>query len=243
MTGPHQPLLLGSELTKRYGGVSALSNVSLGVEPGASVALLGPNGAGKTTLLRVLAGVIRPSEGSVVSEREGTRVGWVPHTPAVYRRLTTRENVRLFCELEGAADPTARAARLLERADLERFADRPAAELSTGTLQRLNLCVALAGEPTVLLLDEPTATLSADQVRRLWRWLDELRHEDELALVFSTQSVDEAARFGQRMVVLDAGKVVFTGSVEELLAAHGDPTDAPSDAAEAAFLRLVGATV
>jgi ABC-type multidrug transport system ATPase subunit len=159
----------------------------------------------------------------------------------VYRKLSARENLRLFCGLEGAADPEAFTEELLDRADLRRFADQPAAELSTGTLQRLNLAIALAGRPAALLLDEPTAALSPDQVHRLWGWLDELRDDDGLGVLFSTQSVDEAARHGERMIVLNQGRVAFAGTAAELVARHGTGGVGESDAAEEAFLNLVGA--
>ena len=108
-------------------------------------------------------------------------------------------------------------------------------------MQRLNLAIALAGRPAALLLDEPTATLSPDQVHRLWRWLDELRRDDGLGVLFSTQSVDEAARHGERMVVLNQGRVAFTGTPAELVARHGTAGVGEADAAEEAFLNLVGA--
>jgi ABC-2 type transport system ATP-binding protein len=235
-------LLSGAGLSKRFRHVSALESVDIALETGDAVALLGPNGAGKTTLLRILAGVSAPTSGRVVyHEAKTTPVGWVPHHPAVYRKLSTRENLRLFSALERADDPEALTEELLDRADLRRFADQLAGELSTGTLQRLNLAIALAGRPAALLLDEPTATLSPDQVHRLWRWLDELRGDDGLAVLFSTQSVDEAARHGEQMVVLDQGRVVFTGTPTELVARHGSPGIAEADAAEEAFLNLVGA--
>ncbi len=235
-------LLLGTGLSKRFRDVAALDDVTIALQQGTAVALLGPNGAGKTTLLRILAGASSPSAGSVRREAAAaSQIGWVPQTPAVYRRLTTRENLRLFAALESAAQPNAVAEELLVRADLARFADTRAGELSTGTLQRLNLAIALAGRPSVLLLDEPTATLSPDQVRRLWTWLDQLRHDDGLAILFSTQSVDEAARHAERIVVLNAGRTVFDGTVSELVRAHGRAGASDADAAEAAFLNLVGA--
>jgi ABC-2 type transport system ATP-binding protein len=227
---------------KRFRRVTALDGVDLTLSEAESIALLGPNGAGKTTLLSILAGVSAPTAGEL-RWRPGAapRVGWVPQRPALYARLTARENLRLFAALEGVPDPEGTAAHLLERADLRDFAARPAGELSTGTAQRLNLAIALAGSPSVLLLDEPTATLSPDQRVRLWEWLDVLRAEEGLALLFSTQSVDEAARHSGRMAVLSRGRLVFEGDVEALLAAHGGPSDAGVDAAEEAFLRLVGA--
>jgi ABC-2 type transport system ATP-binding protein len=235
-----EPLLTATGLAKRYRTALALEGAAIAVREGESVALLGPNGSGKTTLLTILAGVIRPS-GGTTAWREGAveRVGWVPHDPALYGRLTTRENLRLFAALEGAREPAAAAEALLRRADLVEYADRLATRLSTGTRQRLNLAIALAGEPSVLLLDEPTATLSPDQRHRLWSWLDELRDVDGLAIVFSTQSVDEAATHGDRMLVLAAGRVVFEGDAQRLVAEHGPP--GARDPAEAAFLAVVGA--
>lgn len=235
------PLLEARALVRRYRRFVALDGVDMRLMPGESVALLGPNGAGKTTLLELLAGVARPSEGSVAWHGDAVRVGWVPQRPAVYQRLTVRENLRLFAGLEGADDPAAEAGRLLERADLEAVADRAAGRLSTGTLQRLNLAVALAGRPAALLLDEPTATLSPDQRLRLWEWLGDLRATDGLALVFSTQSVQEAARHGDRMLVIARGRCAFAGGMPELLGRWGSPDDAV-DADERAFLRLVEGT-
>lgn len=241
MTLPPDGALLGAAgLTKRYRTAVALEGATLSIREGESVALLGPNGSGKTTLLTMLAGVSRPS-GGTLTWREGVvgKVGWVPHDPSLYGRLTTRENLRLFAALEGAADPSAAADDLLRRADLGEYADRLAVRLSTGTRQRLNLAIALAGEPSVLLLDEPTATLSPDQRHRLWDWLHELRGVDGLAVVFSTQSVDEAAAHGDRMVVLNAGRIAFEGDAASLVAAHG--TEGARDPAEAAFLALIEA--
>ena len=239
MTTLGPPLLVARGLRRRYRDFAALDGVDLELRPGESVALLGPNGAGKTTLLTILAGVGRASEGSVVwADGVAPRVGWVPQQASLYPRLTTRENLRLFATLEKAGDPEAAADDLIARADLGRFADQSAAKLSTGTLQRLNLAIALAGEPSVLLLDEPTATLSPDQRHRLWGWLDELRGGG-LALMFSTQSVDEAMRHGGRIVVLAAGKLLFAGSPADLVREHGIGDGHEAEAAELAFIRLV----
>lgn len=237
---PSMPLLVASGLAKRYRRAFALEGIDFAIGEGECIALLGPNGSGKTTLLTMLAGVSRPSAGTM-SWRAGSvaKLGWVPHDPAVYSRLTTRENLRLFAALEGSRDPAGAAEQLLERADLQQYADRLAIRLSTGTRQRLNLAIALAGEPSILLLDEPTATLSPDQRYRLWSWLDDLRSVDRLAVVFSTQSVEEAAQHGDRLKILAGGRLVFEGDVDRLVTDHGQPGEA--DAAEAAFLRLVGA--
>jgi ABC-2 type transport system ATP-binding protein len=225
---------------RSYRGVAALSEVDLELCRGQSVALLGPNGAGKTTLLTILAGVGRAGSGTLAwADGVAPRVGWVPHRPALYQRLSVRENLRLFAALEERGDAAATADSLIARADLGAVADQIAAKLSTGTLQRLNLAIALAGRPSVLLLDEPTATLSPDQRLRLWRWLDQLRAEEGMALLFSTQSVDEAQRHGDRLVVLVGGRLAFSGTPQEMVAAHGGRASDDAEGAENAFMRLL----
>lgn len=232
-------MLAARGLGRRYRGVVALDGVDVDLGAGESVALIGPNGAGKTTLLTILAGVTRATTGRVewAGGAIGT-VGWVPQRPALYQRLTPRENLRLFAGLEKAPDPDALADELIARADLEAFADRPAGTLSTGTVQRLNLAIALAGRPGVLLLDEPTAALSPDQRHRLWEWLGALRQEG-MALLFSTQSVDEAMRRADRVLVLTEGRLLFSGTSQEMVSAHGIGAGADAEAAELAFMRLV----
>ena len=228
------PLLVGRGLGRSYRGRSwALEGVDLELSPGESIALLGPNGAGKTTLLSILAGLASDHEGELRWNGRGGRIGWAPQRPAVYGRLTVRENLELFAALERRDDPPAVAAELIARADLGAFADHRARALSTGTLQRLNLSVALAGAPQGLLLDEPTATLSPDQRIRLWEWLHALRDDEGLALLFSTQSVDEAARHASRLLILSSGRVAFSGTIGELSGGGG------VEAAEQAFLRLM----
>jgi ABC-2 type transport system ATP-binding protein len=232
-------MLVARGLARRYRGVVALDGVDVHLAAGESVALLGPNGAGKTTLLTILAGVTRATTGTVDwADGVAPQVGWVPQRPALYQRLTARENLRLFAGLEGVPDPAAVTEELIARADLREVADRPAGRLSTGTIQRLNLAIALAGDPSLLLLDEPTATLSPDQRHRLWRWLDDLRGQG-MALLFSTQSVDEAMRHGDRLLVLTEGRLLFTGTSEEMVSAYGIGPGADAEAAELAFMRLV----
>jgi ABC-type multidrug transport system ATPase subunit len=239
MSPAADPVLVARALRRGFRGVRALDGVDVDLAAGEAVALLGPNGAGKTTLLTILAGVTRRDEGSLEwAPGAAPRVGWVPQRPALYPRLTARENLRLFAALERAGDPDALTEELIGRADLAEFADRTAADLSTGTLQRLNLAIALAGRPSVLLLDEPTATLSPDQRLRLWEWLDELRGGG-MALMFSTQSVDEAMRRGDRLVVLAGGRLLFTGTSAEMVRAHGVGGGGDAEAAELAFMRLV----
>jgi ABC-2 type transport system ATP-binding protein len=206
-----EPLLRARGAARRFGAQTALEPTDVDVRGGETLALIGPNGAGKSTLLSMLAGALEPSEGRV--ERcDGVRVGWVPQRPALYDRLTARENLELFARLEGDPSPAARAGELIERFELPD--DRPAAAMSVGNRQRLNVALALLGEPRVLLLDEPTASLDPGQRRRLWEVVGALRDAGG-AVVFATQNLEELDRYADRVAVLQRGRLTFDGSTPE----------------------------
>jgi ABC-type multidrug transport system ATPase subunit len=196
--------------------VVALAPTDLDVRAGDAVALIGPNGAGKSTLLSILAGALEPTDGDVTTGdggARGRRVGWVPQRPAHYARLSPRENLELFARLEGIPDATATADRFIRLLELPDDG-RVTATLSVGNQQRLNLAIALLGQPQVLLLDEPTASLDPRQRRRLWEVAARVR-ERQGAVVFATQNLEEVEHFASRVVVLLDGALVFDGSLEE----------------------------
>jgi ABC-type multidrug transport system ATPase subunit len=200
-------------VARRYGRRVALAPTDLEVRGGEVLALVGPNGAGKSTLLSILAGSLAPDEGEVVRPAPRPRVGWVPQRPAQYGRLTPRENLELFARLERVPDPGAAAERLLDLVELPDDG-RLGAELSLGNQQRLNLAVALLGDPEVLLLDEPTASLDPRQRRRFWEFGRAVR-DGGGAVVFVTQNLEELGRFADRVAVLLEGRLVFDGSLAD----------------------------
>ena len=218
VTEPSGVLVAARGAGRRYAGRIALAPIDLEVRAGESVALLGPNGAGKTTLLTLLAGAAETSEGTI--ERASDRSGWVPQRPALYRKLTARENLRLFAELERLEHPHDVAERLLAQVDLLDAADRPAQELSVGNVQRLNVAIGLVADPAVVFLDEPTASLDPRQRARLWELLRAVTGRGG-AVVFATQNVEEAHTQADRLVVLQEGRLVFAGAQERVLAAGG----------------------
>jgi ABC-2 type transport system ATP-binding protein len=200
-------------VARRFGSQVALEPTDIELRTGEALALIGPNGAGKSTLLAILAGALAPSAGSV--ERvAGRRVGWVPQRPALYDRLTARENLELFARLEGVAEAGTAAEDLLATFDVP--ADRQTATLSVGNRQRLNVAIALLGGPPVLLLDEPTASLDPGQRRRLW---ETVRGG---TVVFSTQNLEEIGLYATRVAVLRRGSLVFDGPVEEYERVHAE---------------------
>jgi ABC-2 type transport system ATP-binding protein len=203
------PLVRAIGVARRYGDVEALAATDFELGAGETVALVGANGAGKSTLLAILAGALQPTEGVVETH---ARLGWVPQRPAQYARLSPRENLELFARLEGVPDAVAAAQDLLQRFSLPQ-GSRPAGELSVGNRQRLNVALSLLGEPRVLLLDEPTASLDPAQRRLVWDVVNALRGEGG-AVCFATQNVEEVEH-ADRVVALQDGRVVGS-SVEEV---------------------------
>jgi ABC-2 type transport system ATP-binding protein len=212
-------LLSAKSVSRRYGRLTALAPIDLDLCSGEIVALVGPNGAGKSTLISLLAGALKASEGRITVT--GTaKVGWLPQRPAHYGRLSALENLVLFARLEGERDPESSARSLLERFSLP--SDRPSSQLSVGNRQRLSLAIALLGDPNVLLLDEPTASLDPRQRSLLWR---EAEHHAEAggAVLFASQNPEEVERHGTRVVALDAGELVFTGTPQEYAVWEREP--------------------
>jgi ABC-2 type transport system ATP-binding protein len=230
-TGNAPATLTARSLTKRYGAREALKEVSFDLFPGELVALIGPNGAGKTTLLSILAGIQSPSSGEVATARG---VGWVPQQPALYAKLSVAENLRLFARLERLPDPEAAVDAMLGQTGLRERADDEVGRLSGGNRQRVNIALGLLGEPSALLLDEPTSSLDPRQRERLWRFVGSLAGRGTTVL-YSTHNVAEAERYADRVLVLADGELLFAGTPRELEATvGGDPHDF-----EAAFVRFL----
>jgi ABC-2 type transport system ATP-binding protein len=237
---PADAVLSARAVTKRYGERTALREVGFAVGPGELVALIGPNGAGKTTLLSVLAGVLAADGGSVGCPPEAGAIGWVPQQPAIYTKLTVAENLRLWARLEHVGDAEATVARMLEQTDLADRANEQVGRLSGGNRQRVNIAVGLLSEPSVLLLDEPSAALDPIQRGRLWEFVAALAAQGT-SVIFSTHNVAEAERYAGRVLVLHEGRLLFDGSPQVLMARATGRSDAEDgidfEEAFAAFLQ------
>ncbi len=208
-------------VTKRYGSVVALENVTLRLEAGRVTAILGPNGAGKTTAVRLLLGLTRPSEGRV------GLFGADPRTPAARRRtgvmlqiakvpetLTVREHVHLFCSYYPAPMSVDAA---LAAADLTAVADRKYGTLSGGQRQRVQFALAICGNPDLLFLDEPTVGLDVESRRLFWQQVRRLA-SDGRSIVLTTHYLEEADALADRIVMLRAGVVVADGAPYQIKA-------------------------
>jgi ABC-2 type transport system ATP-binding protein len=224
-----------SALAKRYGELEALRGVSFELAQAELLAVIGPNGAGKTTLLSIIAGSQRPSAGSVTVAAGG--VGWAPQRAALYSKLSVSENLELFARLEGLADPDAAVARMLAQTGLQERAREPVGNLSGGNRQRVNVALALIGEPPVLALDEPTASLDPGQRERLWDFVEGLL-AGGTAVLYSTHNVGEVARHAHRVLVLDEGRPLFCDTPVALIEAAGERAGADLEHALVRFLEV-----
>jgi cobalamin transport system ATP-binding protein len=224
--------LRARDVAVQLGGTPVLRGVSLEVPAGTWLTVVGPNGAGKSTLLRALAGLVaadglvelggEPATG--LRRREwARRVAFVPQTPVVPPGMSVVSYVLLGrtphlgpLGREGATD-LAVVARNLEQLDLTAFAERPLETLSGGERQRAMVARALAQQAPVLLLDEPTTALDVGHQQEVLELVDRLRREHELTVVSTMHDLTLAGQYADRLLLLDHGEVVVTGSPEEVL--------------------------
>jgi len=200
-------------VTKTYGRVTAVDDVSFAVDAGETVGLFGPNGAGKTTLLRMLAGLVRPTAGTIsLGESALTpddhtvyrTIGVVTHESMLYDDLTARENLRFHAALHGLDDAAQRCESVLETVNMTGRASRRPAEFSHGLRKRLSLARALLHRPDVLLLDEPYTGLDQRSVADLAAVLDTF---DDRTVVLTTHDLDRGFDRCDRALVVDHGRL------------------------------------
>ena len=226
-------------LSKAYGGVQAVRDVSFAVNAGEVVALIGPNGAGKTTCFNMLNGQLRPDSGEIALAGRSV-VGLRPHqvwrlgvgrtfqVTATFSSMTVRENVQVALlshhrRLFSLWKPAGRfqvdeADALLARVGMQEQAARPCAVLAYGDLKRVELAVALANRPRLLLMDEPTAGMASDERQTLMQLAAALARSEGIAVLFTEHDMDVVFNFASRVIVLHGGEVIAAGAPDEVRA-------------------------
>jgi ABC-2 type transport system ATP-binding protein len=232
-------------LTKLYGSLAAVQDLSFNVAPGEILGLVGPNGAGKTTTLRSLAGIIPPTAGSIAIAGHDLRtdplpakalLAFIPDEPHLFDYLTVREHLQFVCRLYRRADGLARIDPLLEELELGDKQDALASELSRGMKQKLAIACGLVHDPRVLMLDEPLTGLDPVGIRRMKRTIA-LRAQAGSAVVLSSHLLQLVEELCTRVLIIQGGRRVALGTVQEIIA--GRP-ELAGRGLEDIFLSLTG---
>ena len=228
-------------ITKRYGGKTAVDNLSLSIPQGEFFTLLGVNGAGKSTLIRMLCGLARPTAGdalllghSVTREAAAAKalVGVSPQETAVAPGLSVRENLELMAGVYGLADGRRRAEAAIADFRLDEVEKQSARTLSGGWQRRLSIAMALVSGPKILFLDEPTLGLDVIARRELWAHIRRLK--GQVTIVLTTHYLEEAESLADRIGVIARGRLAAVGTAQELIARSG------AASFEDAFIALAG---
>ncbi len=214
-------------LVRKFGDKTAVAGVDFSIQEGEFVGLLGPNGAGKTTTIRMLTGLLKPTEGEVfyygkdfsrhAKEAKGF-IGVVHQYSNLDRDLTAYENLYLHCILHGIPkeERNSRIEESLEFAGLAEHRDRQVKTFSGGMKRRLVIVRALLHEPKILFLDEPTVGLDPQIRRSLWDLIVKVNQLKSMAILLTTHYIEEAERLCQRVMIINRGKIISSGSPEEL---------------------------
>ena len=223
-----EPAIAVSNLVKHYPGGTAVAGISFAIEPGSIIGLLGGNGAGKTTTIAMIMGLVAPTSGAVRilghdMPRERYHILHRMNFESPYvempNRLTVRQNLTVFARLYGVADRDARIAALAQELDLTELLDRPTGKLSAGQKTRVSLAKALINAPEVLLLDEPTSALDEESKVGIEELISSLVRDHGLTCVMVTHDREQARRMCNRVILLEAGQLVQTGTAVEVLGA------------------------
>jgi len=221
-------LVSANGVVKRFGGLTALDGVSLDIAPGEFFGLLGPNGAGKSTFMSLVAGLRTADAGTLTVDGAGVAagsaearraIGLVPQHIALYTDLSAERNLRVFGELYGlrGADLAARVDNALEAVQLSDRRKDLVKQFSGGMQRRLNLAAALLHRPKLLLCDEPTVGVDPQSRNAIFDYLQEL-NRGGLTVIYSTHYMEEATRLCSRIAIIDHGKILALGTIDELLA-------------------------
>ena len=217
-------------LRKAFGSIVAVDDLTLEILSGEVFGLLGPNGAGKTTTVNMAIGLVRPDSGTVEIDGRGfpddratrRKIGVAPQDMAIYDELTGEENVSFFGKLQGLAGRTLRR-RVDWSLEFVGLADRRKSKAKTysgGMQRRLNLAIALVHNPMLLLLDEPTVGVDPQSRNAIFDRIEELQKSGR-TIVYTTHYMEEAQRLCDRVCIIDHGKILALGMVDELIARHG----------------------
>ncbi len=218
-------------LTKKFKSTTAVDNLNFMIEKNSTLGLLGPNGCGKTTSIGMMLGLITPTCGEIIIDgiilNSKNRIKLLSSmnfaSPYVElpKKLTVRQNLEVYARLYGVKNKFDRINELIEDLNLAKFLDKNTGELSSGQKNRVSLAKSLINKPKLLFLDEPTASLDPDVGDFVREYLEKYKNKNELTMLLASHNMKEVERLSSKIIMMKQGKIVDSGTCEELIKKHG----------------------
>ena len=232
-----------NNLTKIYNEFIAVNKVNFKIEKNKTIGLLGPNGCGKTTSIGMLLGLITPTEGKILINNKNlndykrneilSQLNFASPYVELPKKLTVKQNLQIYGRLYGVKNLDERINEVSSDLDIKKFFERKTGELSSGQKNRVALAKSLINKPTILLLDEPTASLDPDIGDFIRSYLQEYKSKNEVTILLASHNMNEVERLCDSIIMMKSGKIVDRGTCEQLIKKHG------RNNLEETFLKLV----
>ncbi len=218
-------------LTKKFKSTTAVNNLNFIIEKNSTLGLLGPNGCGKTTSIGMMLGLITPTYGEIIIDgirlnsqnriRLLSSMNFASPYVELPKKLTVRQNLEVYARLYGVKKKFDRINELIEDLNLGKFLDKNTGELSSGQKNRVSLAKSLINKPKLLFLDEPTASLDPDVGDFVREYLEKYKNKNELTMLLASHNMKEVERLSSKIIMMKQGKIVDSGTCEELIKKHG----------------------
>tara|TARA_B110000902_G_C14148070_1_gene528451 strand:+ start:198 stop:941 length:744 start_codon:yes stop_codon:yes gene_type:complete len=217
-------------LSKSYKNKQAVNNINFKVRQGEIIGLLGPNGCGKTTTMAMILGLLKPSNGKVLINNKNIednriellhKMNFISPYIELPKKLTVKQNLTVYGKLYNVENLDNRIDYLADRLRLDKILDNITGELSSGQKNRVSLAKSIINNPTVLLLDEPTASLDPETGDFIRTFLEEYRNEREISILLASHNMDEVKRLCSSILMMKGGVIIDEGKPEQLIKKHG----------------------
>ena len=225
-----QKVIIVENLSKKYQEKEAVKNISFTIKENEILGLLGPNGCGKTTTIAMMLGLLKPSEGRVLihgKDIERNRISllhkmnFISPYIELPKKLTVKENLIVYAKLYGVNKTSQRIEYLSEKLRLDEFIDKKTGELSSGQKNRVSLAKALINEPSVLFLDEPTASLDPETGDFVRKFIENISKEKKMSILLASHNMDEVKRLCKYVLMMNNGIIIDKGTPDDLIEKHG----------------------
>jgi len=225
-----QNLVEVRNLKKKYGSKEAVKGISFNIKENEILGLLGPNGSGKTTTIGMMLGLLKPTNGQILIDGKKIeenrietlqKINFISPYVELPKKLTVKQNLIVYCKLYNVLNIKNRIEYLVEKLRLEDLLDRVTGELSSGQKNRASLAKALINNPTVLFLDEPTASLDPEIGDFIRSFLENYKKEKKISILLASHNMNEVTRLCKTVLMMKDGSIIDKGNPEELIRKHG----------------------